>query len=68
MTRPHLSIRRAALLGFVVLILVWPAAYAGEKAQPYRQVPPSRDGIGKLCMGREISQVMGHRGDNRRLW
>jgi FkbM family methyltransferase len=28
----------------------------------YTQKPPSRDGIGKVYMGREISQVMGHRG------
>ena len=26
----------------------------------YEQRPPSRDGIGKIYMGREISQVMGH--------
>jgi len=28
----------------------------------YTEVPPSRDGIGKVYMGREISFVMGHRG------
>ena len=33
---------------------------AGESV--YRNVPASRDGIGKLYMGREISHVMGHRG------
>ncbi len=30
----------------------------------YSQRPPSRNGIGKMYMGREISQVMGHRGAN----
>jgi SAM-dependent methyltransferase len=29
---------------------------------PYERVAPSRDGIGKVYMGREISQVMGHLG------
>lgn len=29
---------------------------------PYRQQQPSRDGIGKVYMGREIAQVMGHEG------
>jgi len=28
----------------------------------YQQTPPSRDGIGKRYMGREISHVMGHQG------
>jgi precorrin-6B methylase 2 len=31
-------------------------------AGPYRQVTASRDGIGKVYEGREISQVMGHLG------
>ena len=29
---------------------------------PYEQIRPSRDGIGKVYMGREISHVMGHLG------
>lgn len=37
------------------------AVEAGEDGT-YRKVSPSRDGIGKLYMGREISHVMGHRG------
>ncbi len=32
------------------------------KEAPYTYTKPSRDGIGKLYMGREIAQVMGHRG------
>ena len=35
---------------------------AHDEAGHYRHVRPSRDGIGKLYMGREISHVMGHRG------
>ena len=31
-------------------------------SSPYRQHTPSRDGIGKVYMGREIAQVMGHEG------
>jgi ubiquinone/menaquinone biosynthesis C-methylase UbiE len=30
----------------------------------YTQRPPSRNGIGKVYLGREISKVMGHRGAN----
>ncbi len=37
------------------------AVEAGEDGT-YGKVSPSRDGIGKLYMGREISHVMGHRG------
>ena len=33
-----------------------------EEGSPYQQTTPSRDGIGKIYMGREISQVMGHLG------
>lgn len=38
------------------------AANAGEDPERYSSKPPSRDGIGKVYMGREISHVMGHRG------
>ena len=33
-----------------------------DTAPHYETTAPSRDGIGKVYMGREISQVMGHRG------
>jgi ubiquinone/menaquinone biosynthesis C-methylase UbiE len=33
-----------------------------DAAPHYESKAPSRDGIGKVYMGREISQVMGHRG------
>jgi len=35
---------------------------ATDTSDVYSQRPPSRDGIGKVYMGREISKVMGHRG------
>jgi SAM-dependent methyltransferase len=62
MTRKQTPLLRAAMLGFVVVILVGPATHAYGDPQPYQEVAPSRDGIGKVYMGREISQVMGHRG------
>ena len=33
-----------------------------DTSEVYSERPPSRDGIGKVYMGREISKVMGHRG------
>ena len=40
-----------------------PAAPAQPAREPvYEFRPPSRDGIGKFYMGREIAQVMGHQG------
>ncbi len=49
----------------VVLLLSY-AASAQDTQRPastrYEQRTPSRDGIGKFYMGREISQVMGHLG------
>jgi len=38
------------------------AAGPTDTSDVYTQRPPSRDGIGKVYMGREISKVMGHRG------
>ena len=38
------------------------AAQNADTSDIYSQPPPSRDGIGKVYMGREISKVMGHRG------
>ena len=38
------------------------ASAPADTSGVYTQKPPSRDGIGKVYMGREISQVMGHRG------
>jgi SAM-dependent methyltransferase len=37
-------------------------AEAADTSDVYTQTTPSRNGTGKVYMGREISQVMGHRG------
>ena len=50
----------AALL-FAVIGLLNPAA-AQKPADRYQATPPSRDGIGKSYMGREIAGVMGWQG------
>lgn len=39
-----------------------PARPAADTGDVYTRTAPSRDGTGKVYMGREISQVMGHRG------
>ena len=39
-----------------------PAAAAATTQPVYQSVAPSSDGIGKVYMGREIAQVMGHEG------
>lgn len=38
------------------------APASSDTTEVYQQTTPSRDGIGKVYMGREISKVMGHRG------
>ena len=57
-------LRRLSLVGLALII--WVSAVAAADAVDglpgYQTVTPSRDGIGKLYLGREISQVMGHRG------
>ena len=49
----------------VALLLIYPTT-AEDRQRPasthYEQRTPSRDGIGKIYMGREISHVMGHQG------
>jgi ubiquinone/menaquinone biosynthesis C-methylase UbiE len=57
--------RRRPAAGRLILLtlLTFLAAPAlADSASHYETKPPSRDGIGKVYMGREISQVMGHRG------
>ena len=39
-----------------------PPSRAAETTDVYTRTEPSRDGTGKVYMGREISKVMGHRG------
>ena len=45
---------------FTFLVIVAAPAFAQESW--YKTKDPSRDGIGKVYMGREISHVMGHLG------
>ena len=48
---------------FLVIALLCTSTLAADAPAAYYQyAQPSRDGIGKLYMGREISQVMGHLG------
>lgn len=51
--------RTARLVGLLAIVASV-GVYAGDSVYSYQT--PSRDGIGKVYMGREISQVMGHRG------
>ena len=55
-------LRPLILLPAVTLLCAAAPAAAGEDDGPYRYGTPSRDGIGKFYMGREISRVMGHLG------
>ena len=49
-------------LFFLLLLLSVVVPAWADDAVPYEQIRPSRDGIGKVYMGREISHVMGHLG------
>lgn len=60
MMRSHRTLLLVGMLGFMAVLGGLPAVHA--EAPRYEQVTPSRDGIGKIYMGREISQVMGHLG------
>ncbi len=63
-TAPAMLLRR--LWPVFALLVLFAAPPAGaqdvDTSDVYRQTTPSRDGIGKVYMGREISRVMGHRG------
>ncbi len=55
------------LFGGAIVLFFWTRPTAVSAPTPpvppvYGSCPPSRDGIGKTFMGREISQVMGHPG------
>ena len=57
------SFRRLRLLCTGLLLLVGADALASAEAEDvYQLEAPSRDGIGKVYLGREISHVMGHLG------
>ncbi len=73
LVRPaRLSFARLAVAGFGIAAALAAGGcgkpgVSGEAAAPaghghYETTNPSRDGIGKVYMGREISHVMGHRG------
>ncbi len=60
---PPLPVRRWVVCSIFLAAAVFAAA--GQEASPapaYTEVPASHDGIGKVYMGREIAQVMGHQG------
>jgi len=53
----------AAVISVLAAAVVTNSPHAASPAaSPYTSQAPSRGGIGKLYMGREISDVMGHRG------
>jgi ubiquinone/menaquinone biosynthesis C-methylase UbiE len=66
---------RPALFGLIAVLCVPPSVFgqnppappappsrAADTGDVYTRTEPSRDGTGKVYMGREISKVMGHRG------
>ncbi len=55
------TLKEAAALGILLVCAAVPCAALADDGS-YRFEAPSRDGIGKFYMGREISHVMGHRG------
>ena len=65
--RSALSSASLSLAGLLLLLTAPACAQESSPSAPdtsdvYTQTAPSRDGIGKVYMGREISRVMGHRG------
>jgi len=63
---PHPALRSLALVLSLLASMTVAVPVPADSAPPgigvYQQTPPSRDGIGKRYMGREISHVMGHQG------
>jgi ubiquinone/menaquinone biosynthesis C-methylase UbiE len=53
---------RRVWAGLLALVLCWVGGIGGAIAADYQVQAASRDGIGKVYMGREIAQVMGHQG------
>ena len=69
MLRRYPALSAFVLLAFVVGLYFWSRPAVVVLANPvpslapgYTACPPSPDGIGKVYLGREISQVMGHPG------
>jgi len=61
-TSPLPRVRAALVLFLLILTFAPPAAASDAAPPPYAAVPASADGIGKVYLGREISQVMGFHG------
>ena len=61
MNRPIRLVFTLAIAGVISAAATFVES-APEAPGRYSEKPPSRDGIGKVYMGREISHVMGHRG------
>jgi SAM-dependent methyltransferase len=55
-------LRASAAVVALTLALLNPPVSATTDESHYQMITPSRDGTGKLYMGREISHVMGHLG------
>ena len=51
-----------ALLSIFLALSAWTLTAAADSTEIYQMRSPDRDGIGKVYMGREIAQVMGHTG------
>lgn len=56
------SIRLLIAIAILLSLLACQSRPIAGSEGVYQQQPPSRDGIGKVYLGREISQVMGHEG------
>ena len=52
----------ASALALAAVAVAWPASPDAPDGAIYSERRPSRDGTGKVYMGREISLVMGHQG------
>lgn len=59
---PTRNVKTSLLFAVAAAIAVIFIACSNVDNGPYSSKPPSFDGIGKVYMGREISQVMGHLG------
>jgi len=65
MLKRHPVLSSVLLLGGAVALFVWSRPVAASPVAPpakYETCAASSDGIGKVWMGREIAQVMGHPG------
>ncbi len=61
-TQPDRRFGSGLALALALALLTPSGAALADSAPHYESIPASRDGIGKVYMGREIAQVMGHLG------